>query len=62
MTPQEYMDLPYAGMAEKELRRRGKWQLTPREKISKAMDALDVLLDDAQETFATIEHEMENME
>lgn len=25
MTPQELMDLPYAGMAEKEIRRSGKW-------------------------------------
>lgn len=26
MTPQELMDLPYAGMAEKEVRRSGKWR------------------------------------
>lgn len=25
MTPQELIDLPYAGMAEKEVRRSGKW-------------------------------------
>lgn len=28
MTPQELMDLPYAGMAEKELRLRGMWNVT----------------------------------
>ena len=26
MTPQELIDLPYAGMAEKEIRRSGKWR------------------------------------
>lgn len=26
MTPQELMDLPYAGMAEKEVRRSGQWR------------------------------------
>lgn len=26
MTPQELMDMPYAGMAEKEVRRSGKWR------------------------------------
>lgn len=27
MTPQELIDLPYAGMAEKELRKCGEWEL-----------------------------------
>lgn len=26
MTPQELMDMPYAGMAEKEIRRAGQWR------------------------------------
>ena len=44
MTPQELMDLPYAGMAEKQLRRLGKWRLTELEKLEakweKCMDSL----------------------
>ena len=31
VTPQQLMDLPSAGMAEKALRRSGLWQLTPLE-------------------------------
>lgn len=31
MTPQELMDLPYAGDAEKQLRKDGKWLLDPKE-------------------------------
>jgi hypothetical protein len=36
--------------------------LTPQEKISNAMDALAMSLDDAQEAFTKIEKEMENLE
>jgi len=38
MTPQQLIDLPGAGNAEKQLRKMGKWQLTPQEKIEKALD------------------------
>lgn len=61
MTPQDLMNLPYAGMAEKKLRKAGMWMLTPMEKIEKKMDALAVSLDDAQEAMHSIEHEMENL-
>lgn len=43
VTPQQLMDLPSAGMAEKALRKAGLWQLTPQEKIENALD--DVLCD-----------------
>ena len=61
MTPQDLMDLPYAGMAEKQLRKDGRWRLTPREKVEKTMDALAVSLDDAQSAMHNIEHEMEKL-
>ena len=61
MTPQDLMDMPYAGMAEKQLRKSGMWLLTPLEKIEKEMDALALSLDDAQEAMHSIEHEMENL-
>jgi len=69
MTPQDYMDLPYAGMAERELRKRRLWQLTPQEKISKAIDDLagfigdaQSALDDAEYEFSQIEKEMGSLE
>lgn len=61
MTPQDLMNLPHAGMAEKQLRKAGMWRLTPVEKIEKEMDALAVSLDDAQEAMHSIEHEMEKL-
>ena len=56
MTPQELMDLPYAGMAEKQLRSEGKWSYTQEEKIAMIFDRmrsahidLDYALDDLED-------------
>lgn len=57
MHPQELMDLPYAGMAEKKLRHAGLWQLTPHEKIENALGDLETALDKAQEAAENIEDE-----
>lgn len=57
MHPQELMDLPYAGMAEKELRKRKLWQLTPHEKIEHALGDLDDALDKAQDAMYDIKNE-----
>ena len=40
MTPQQLMDLPYAGMAERELRNAGKWVMTKEEEMAKVFDAM----------------------
>lgn len=40
MTPQELMDLPYAGMAEKRLRKAKKWELSKEEKLAEVFDRL----------------------
>lgn len=61
MTTQDLMNLPYAGMAEKQLRKDGMWRLTPLEKIESAIGKLENGLCDAQEVVTEIEHEMENL-
>mgnify|MGYP000064821759 CR=1 FL=1 len=62
MTPQQLMDLPYAGMAEKKLRKSGRWVLTPHEKldilIGRVVDAADDISDaayDIEKTWSEIE-------
>jgi len=51
LTPQQLIDLPGYGRAEKQLRKEGRWELTADEKrsvtISKAMQSLEDALDDA---------------
>lgn len=49
MTPQQLINLPYAGMAEKALREAGMWRLTEQEKTEKR-------LDDALGALEEIEH------
>ena len=45
MTPHELINLPYAGQANKQLRKMGKWKLTAQEefedKIGKVMGSID---------------------
>jgi len=41
MTPQELMDLPYAGMAEKQLREKDLWILDPEENLDIALTLLE---------------------
>lgn len=41
MTPQELMDLPYAGMAEKRLREKSSWILEPQENLDIALNLLE---------------------
>ncbi len=48
MTPQQLMDLPGAGSAEKWLRNNGKWRLTPYENMCNAMGMLDAAIDDVR--------------
>lgn len=40
MKPQDLMDLPYCGMAEKQLRNQGDWVYTKQEKLEKIYDNL----------------------
>ena len=44
LTPQQLMDMPYAGMAEKKLRKEGRWRLTQQEiAFNKLNDALSAI-------------------
>lgn len=59
MTPQELMDLPYYGDAEKALRRYRKWELTTTEKmrdhfntLGDAMSKISDVRDDIEDIFA----------
>jgi len=45
MTPQQLIDLPSYGMAEKQLRKDGRWLLTPRERLDKHIDNLEYEID-----------------
>lgn len=58
MTPQQLMDLPHAGMAERQLRKDGRWELTPHERIAKNMDDLSMAIDDAQSAVYNIEKDL----
>ena len=58
MTPQQLMDLPSAGMAEKALRKAGLWQLTPQEKLAKALDTLSYSIDEAADAIDDAQHDM----
>ena len=58
MTPQDLIDLPGYGNAEKQLRKMGKWQLTPQENLSKALDNLNSSIDDAADAINDAQGEM----
>ena len=58
MTPQDLINLPGAGNAEKQLRKMGKWQLTPQEILSKALDNLNSSIDDAADAINDAQGEM----
>ena len=62
MTPQQLMDMPFAGMAEAKLRKMGKWRLTPSERIDKALLRLRSSIEDAQEYVDDLEDAMEATE
>lgn len=49
MTPQQLMDLPGYGAAEKWLRKAGKWRLTPEEKLEQAMYRIAAAISDASD-------------
>lgn len=55
MTPQELIDLPGYGSAEKELRRTGQWVLPPEEKLEVLIGDLEMALDDAKAAQDNIE-------
>jgi hypothetical protein len=59
MTPQQLMDMPFAGMAEAKLRKMGKWRLTTSERIDKALLRLRSSIEDAQEYVDDLEDAME---
>lgn len=58
MTPQQLMDLPSAGMAEKQLRKAGLWRLTPQEKLAKALDNLSYSIDKAAGAIDDAQYDM----
>lgn len=55
MTPHELINLPYAGMAEKELRKAGMWRKDPSEYIEDALGDLEVAIDMAKNAQYAIE-------
>ena len=62
MTPQELINLPYAGMAEKQLRKQGDWQLTPQEELRKLSDAAYIAVDDVLSNLSAAQSKIEKME
>ena len=56
MTPQELMDLPGYGSAEKVLRNKGEWKLTPLEMLDKIPYNEDVS-EDIERVIAILEEE-----
>lgn len=56
MTPQQLIDLPGAGMAEKQLRKDGLWELTAVEKLCGVMGRLEDLSDDITAERDAIDH------
>jgi hypothetical protein len=56
MTNQELMDLPGAGAAERQLRKDGRWVLTPYEKMEGYVYDLEIAIDMAQDAHYKIEH------
>ena len=55
MTPHELINLPYAGMAEHQLRKDGRWIKEPHEYIEDALGDLEVAIDMAQNEQYAIE-------
>lgn len=55
MTPQELIDMPGYGKAEKHLRKVGKWKLSPIEVIENSLGSLEVSLDMANSAMYEIE-------
>lgn len=55
MTPQEIMDLPAYGMAEKQLRKQKNWRLDP----SELLDGVYQKIDSASDAIRDAEHEIE---
>lgn len=49
LTPQQLMDMPGAGDAQKQLRKEGRWKLTRDERISASLDSLMNAVDDAHD-------------
>lgn len=58
MTPQQLMDLPSAGMAEKQLRKAGLWQLTPQEKLDDALSKLYSCIEEAGDAISDAQDEI----
>lgn len=46
MTPQQLIDLPYAGMAEKQLRKQGDWRKTKDEAIDDMLDKFERIVNE----------------
>jgi hypothetical protein len=59
LDPQRLMDLPYYGMAEKELRNANMWRKTPREQVEDALMDLDNVTDMIQDSLDDIEGALE---
>jgi hypothetical protein len=55
MTPQELIDMPGYGKAEKHLRMIGEWVISPKEKLEALIGKLETSLDDAQLAMSNIE-------
>lgn len=58
-TPQQLMDLPAYGMAEKELRRSKRWELTPDEIINEQVEYMKQNLERFEDNIDNIEYALE---
>lgn len=62
LTPQELMDLPYYGQAEKHLRKSGRWVLTKAEELEKIIFDMVRELNNAAEAITCVDNMLEELE
>jgi len=61
MTTQQLMDLSGYGSAEKQLRKDGRWKLTPQEKIEKMLDLLSSKIDEVEDAISDAQYELSKL-
>jgi hypothetical protein len=59
MTPQQLIDLKGYGSAEKQLRKMGKWKLTPQEEFENKLGKIMGSIDDAISSIQSAENDLE---
>lgn len=61
MTPQEIMDLPYCGMAEKQLRKQRDWRFSPNEELHMIIELAQYAVDQASSSISGAEEHLETL-